>query len=93
MDYLQRMDIIPLIAQLPARISQEALTGAALDVLEWPAKNPDINIIKNVWSVLLRRIYGMNPLSKIQLSVLQRARWKTEHHISAHTAISFIMCV
>ena len=55
-----------------ARISQEVLIGAAFDVPVWPAKNPDINIIKNVWSVMLRRIYGVNPLSKMQLHLMQR---------------------
>ena len=47
-----------------ARISQEVLTGAAIDALVWPAKNPDINIIKNVGSVMLRRIKCVNPLPK-----------------------------
>ena len=45
-----------------ANISQEVRADAAIRVLVWPAKNPDINIIKNVWSVMLRRINGMKPL-------------------------------
>ena len=57
-----------------ARINQEVLTGVAIDVLVWPAKNSDINIIKNVWSVMLRRINGVDPLPKMQLSFTQRAR-------------------
>ena len=48
-----------------ANISQEVLIDAAIGVLVWPAKNPVINTIKNVWSVMLRRISGMNPLPKI----------------------------
>ena len=120
-----------------ARIRQEVLTGAAIDVLVWPAEKPhysdvimgamasqitslttvysshlfrrrskktsklsdtglcegnslvpaqmasnaenfsnlkssswDISIIKNLWSVLSRRINGVNPLPKMQLRFL-----------------------
>ena len=70
------------------RIIQEVFTGAAIDAFVWPAKNPDINIIKNVWSVMLRRIKCVNPLPKMQLSVMQHARWMTEHHRGAHMAIT-----
>ena len=47
-----------------ARISQEVLTYAAIDVLVWSVKNPNINIIKNVWSVILSVINGVDPLLK-----------------------------
>ena len=47
-----------------ARISQEVLTGAAFDVLMWPAKTPAINIFTYEWSVMLRRVDGVNPLPK-----------------------------
>ena len=47
-----------------ARMSQEVLTGVAIDVLVWSVNNPDINIIKNVWSVMLSRINGVDPLPK-----------------------------
>ena len=35
-----------------ARISQECLSNATIDVLLWPAKCPEINTIENVWSVV-----------------------------------------
>ena len=60
-----------------AMIRQKAFNNAAIDVLLWPGKSPYINIIKNIWSVISRRINGMNPL-----------RWMTEHHIGVHTTIS-----
>ena len=47
-----------------ARISQEVLTGAAIDVVVRPAKDPDINIIKNVWSFMLKCINDGTPLPK-----------------------------
>ena len=43
-----------------ARIRQKVLNSAAIDVPLWPTKCPYINIIKNVWSVILRRINGMD---------------------------------
>ena len=42
------------------RISQEVLYSAAIDVLLWPAKSPDIVFIKTVWSVILICVNGMN---------------------------------
>ena len=47
-----------------AMVSQKVLNKSAIDVLLWPAKSPDINVIKNVWSVMSRRINGMNPLPR-----------------------------
>ena len=70
------------------RIRQEVLTSAATAILLWPARNPDISIIKNVWSVMLRVSMVSIHCRKMQLSFMQRAQWMTEHHIGARTTIS-----
>ena len=40
------------------------LANAAIYVLLWTAKGPDINIIESIWSYISRRINGMNPLPR-----------------------------
>ena len=45
-------------------MSEGFLANAAIDVLLWPAKGPDINIIESIWSYISRRINGMNPLHR-----------------------------
>ena len=47
-----------------ARISEGFLANAAIYVLLWPAKGPDINISESMWSYISRRINGMNPLHR-----------------------------
>ena len=52
-----------------ARVSMDFLATAAIDVLLWPAKSPDINIIENIWSIMSRNINGMNPVPKTAAAI------------------------
>ena len=52
--------------------SQEFLTSTT-DVLLWPVKSPDSDTTESAWSVVLRRINGINPLSRNSAKL--RAAW------------------
>ena len=64
---------------LQARIGEGFLANAAIYVLLWPAKDPDINIIESIWSYISRRINGMNPLPRnnIGLRAVVNNEWQS----------------
>ena len=60
-----------------ARVCTEYLEEEAIDVMEWPARSPDLNPIENVWDILFRRIHArLDPPNSIQtLSNALREEW------------------
>ena len=65
-----------------ARISEGFFANAVIDVLLWPTKGPDINIIENIWSYLSRRINGMDPLHRnaAELRAAVHCEWQSVPH-------------
>ena len=65
-----------------ARISEGFLASAAIDVLLWPTKGPDISIIENIWSYISRRINGINPVPRntAELRAAVHNEWQSVTH-------------
>ena len=47
-----------------ARVSQDYLHQAAIDVMLWPSISPDLSIMENIWSFMSRHINAAEVLPR-----------------------------
>jgi transposase len=53
-----------------------------IEVLEWPAKSPDLNPIENVWSILKQRVRKRLPKTLEELeSIIYEEWWRIDDFI------------
>ncbi len=59
------------------------------DVMEWPARSPDLNPIEHLWVILHRRVSGcQNPPATVQaLTAALREEWNGINQVSVHCLI------
>ena len=62
----------------PHDVIQAYLQNASIDVLLWPSKNPDLNIIENIWSHIARQTNSMNqmPRNAAELRQVAHTEWR-----------------
>jgi hypothetical protein len=47
----------------------------AVNLLDWPARSPDLNIIENVWNLLKHAVFRQNPQNLSHLKALIVQEW------------------
>lgn len=59
-----------------ARVSQDYLHQAAIDVMLWPSISPDLNIMENIWSFMSRHINVAEVLPRSCVGLCTTLGWQ-----------------
>ena len=61
-----------------ARVTRQYLLDETIEVMEWPARSPDLNPIEHVWDMISRRIARRNnaPQTIQELADVLRQEWR-----------------
>ncbi len=72
-----------------ARVIQVYLEQKGIDVMEWPARSPDLSPIDHLWDILQRRVSGcQNPPATVQaLTAALREEWNGINQVSVRHLI------
>ena len=75
--------------------SLDCFEEARIELLPWPSRSPDLNIIENVWSMLSLRVYdGPQPKNKQELE--ERVFKAVDHkksHLSEYVNVYIHRCI
>ena len=72
-----------------ASIVQAYMGQEGVDVMEWPARSPDLNPIEHLWDILQRRVSGrQKPPATVQaLTAALREEWNGINRVSVRLLI------
>jgi transposase len=59
-----------------AETTQEWLRDKSLNVLEWPSRSPDLNLIEHLWRGLKRNVHRRFPSNLTELARICREEWE-----------------
>ena len=71
------------------RVAQAYLEQESIDVMEWPARSPDLNLIEQLWHILQRRVSGRPKTTAIvqALTAARREEWNGINQVSVRRLI------
>lgn len=58
-----------------SKVVKEWLNQARTKVLEWPSQSPDLNPIKNLWTVLKKQVRVRKPTNLVELNQFCQEKW------------------
>ena len=71
--YMFQQDLAPFHT---SKLVQEKMTKLKLNVLEWPAKSPDLNPLEMLWSILDKKLAAKPIYSIMELRQRLEEEWK-----------------
>ena len=71
-----------------SKVVKEWLNQARIKVLEWPFQSPDLNPIKNMWTVLKKQVCVRKPTNLVELHQFFQEEWSKIQP----EAVSYIVC-